>query len=86
MRLLPASVAVSDCPTCATPLKTHPLDGCTCQHDLCNEVATTRVTRSARRIPTPLCDRHTRAQVVGAERFGYALVLQAMPTDVPLAL
>jgi hypothetical protein len=68
------------------PLAEHPSDGCSCSDERCWEVATTATSRSARSIARPRCDRHARADVAQAERYGIPLLLMRMPDDVPLPM
>lgn len=71
-------VPLNSCPTCLATQSTHPGDGCTCQHGMCQERALYDVRRHSRATIRPRCERHLRYEIAAAERWGYALVIMAL--------
>lgn len=58
--------------------------GCRCDWPLCFERAVIWLSRGASRQKRLRCDRHMRADLVTAERFGQAVVAEGLPQRQPV--
>lgn len=68
----------SHCDICLSPLDTHPAQGCSCGWPDCTERALFLVGTRVRGLLVPRCERHCRAALATAERYGMVVVAQAL--------